>query len=256
MVIFKTAMAVGDTTYTVTHVPMSYRDWLFYHPAGKRYDKQVVRYIFEQYCQRIERTTNTETIVIGYDDLFTELKAQHAATIIDRFFVKSSFGSDDLIEQTIDANSELLCTMDGLYDLFLFLHLPYDVYLQMLSSDFDTRMYIVSLLQTKTGIIVKDRLKDHNDTGLPLDLINDRTKYEELVTTQGYKRAAPGAQAVPPKQPNGEHSIFDKATKALQHAIRQQPAVRNKTFDWRADERDFCSSEQTQDQTLMNQTRG
>ena len=245
------------STIKIYYNSLSYIDWVMYTSTEERTDPSTIRYIISNYVVRfVDGEEDKETILI-MDESVSILN-----TTIESIYNKSLFNEEDKYIELMAELEKRSRTLIGTYDLFIFLKMGPDFYINMLSQDSYTRALILSMIEKSTGIKVKERFTYAVENNIPLDIISDNEAYAKDLRKNGKPVPKPQTSAAPPMEAhnktmstldnmkqdkrapsNVEAMLADsrnELSRALTEGRTQKKTV--KPFNWNKDESNFNDS--------------
>lgn len=234
---------------------LSYIDWATCYDPEEMLDPSTVRYIVSEYVLRV--VTNGEDIS-PLELLSAPVAVQQS--VITAIFNKAIFQDDEKYAKIMLTLEQRSRTLIGCYDLFLYLHLGVEVYLQLLDQDAYTRSQVVMMLEKRTGVNVRERFDFATKNNVALDLISDPDTYKRNLRKHGgpvpanpmtrqnplYQHQKTMQQMQKPQGPDMPSNIDTMLTdsrSALQAALnagRKKAGLPQKQkFNWQTDERQF-----------------
>lgn len=217
------------------------------------FDPPTVRYLVSEYIARATLDNKEITPAELAKESPSVLKQ-----LITSMFEKSMFSDEEKMEKLIEGFEQRSRTLAGCYDLFIFINMGPEFYIQMLGQDVYTRAQIITMVEQATGIKVKERFDDAVAKKIPLDLSSNQEQYKRNMRKHGHPvprnpiRENPlrehqrnmeyqqQQQTPREKMPSSVDTMLAESREALSSALntgksKGKPAV----FNWDKDESQF-----------------
>lgn len=233
---------------------LSYIDWTIYSQGSEMFDPATVRYLINAYVARATLDGEEITPV----DLSNESPSV-VQKLITNMFQKSMFSDEDKLAELMNSFEQRSRTLSGCYDLFIFLNMGADFYLQMLTQDVYTRTQIITMVEQATNINVKERFDTAVTKKIPLDLSSNQDQYKRNMRKHGqpvqrnplrenplreHQRNMEQQQPTPKeKMPSSVDSMLAESREALGSALNagktKERQVDKSVFNWSKDEAQY-----------------
>ena len=221
----------------VYFAPMCYADWNVYNGSVESYDTASLRYIFQKYITRAHLVSSSEVKEVTSLEL-CDLAPSVVKEIMDKMLTKAGFSSTESFVSLLNNLERNASTLTGAYDLFIYLHTNYDMYVGMLDKNVFERAMLISALEKITGIEVSYRFDMSLKTGADLDLVTPPAAYRPK--SKGRPTSNIRENLAGKDLSEEQLEAIDSSSRSLQEELRRgQSQGKRKFFNWNEDNQDF-----------------
>lgn len=165
------------TEYVVRFRELSYLDALTFAREERRYQPAVYRYLIAEYVLDVYEKGDSPRS-LGVDEVF-DFPEHLIKLMVDTIVERSTVLNEEAFLGEVENLGQQSLTLMGTYDVFLYVHLGPELYLQLLTQPPNVRAQMVVLIEKTTGINVKERFDTAVATGAPVDLITTGAEYKK-----------------------------------------------------------------------------
>lgn len=240
-------------TLEIYYQSISYIDWSLYASTEEMFEPSTTRYLINTYVSRV---IESGTDIPPASLLTEDISIIHR--VVNALFKKSLFDDENAFLAILTTLEKRSRTLIGCYDLFLFLKMGPEFYIQMLDQDAYTRAQIIMMIEKSTGISVKERFEHAVHHNIPLDIISDPDTYNKNLRKHGgpvplhpQRKTTPlqnHQQTMNGLQNNTDtdsattvQTMLDDSRIALQEALStgRNKSGKRPSFNWGSDEAQF-----------------
>ena len=247
--------------YRAQFEEIPYLEYVCFSPEEKRYTPPVYRYIFAKYLislTKAEKGEAGEEHELGSEYAMTKLPEHLVKLLVDAMFDKSRTVTEDDFDKLIEYLGKQSLTKLGTYDVFLYIHLGPEMYLQLLNAPTHVRAQLITLIEKTTGINVRDRFEEALRTGAPVDLITTGAAYDRQrrkgVSQQPITKKYAGKFAQE-ELPADIDQMIEASQRSLSEVLEAARRGKPEKFSWTKEAAEMSRFESERDRILLSRER-